>query len=410
MTLETFIGLNRDWHVKFYYPKFPYKDMSWESHEQKYEIECEDYLEKIKKLPVEIIPFDFEDIGVPNNISEVYKSDFLRWYLLSTAGGLWSDMDILYFKPMNSLEFNTPENANVDTGVCIGSYGHSIGFMLASRDNLYYRYIWQRTKPAWNPNNYQSIGSILSNRIFPTIDAIHRILPSLNPVNIPMNAVYAYNALDIFKIYKTKDMSKYEQNSIGLHWYAGHPFAGEFLKETQGGIKNVPTSVIGKTLTALTSTNLPKYIDSLAGPNSLVLDLGCGNKVLAQSLKSKVTTVDIWEKFSPDIVWNLNDIPLPFENDSFDVVLIIDVIEHLKKKKGLDLLEEAKRLCKKAVIVITPLWWTDNIENMMDEGSPYYQNPYERHQSLWERKDFKGFEEIDELSFIGNYFVGVWKK
>ena len=41
-----------------------------------------------------------EDFNLSNEISEVKKSDFLRWHILSTEEGLWSDMDILYLKSM----------------------------------------------------------------------------------------------------------------------------------------------------------------------------------------------------------------------------------------------------------------------------------------------------------------------
>lgn len=411
MTVKTFIGLNKDWSVVFYYPKYPQEHKSWVSYEQKYNFEGRDFFNDLLKLPLSSVAFDFSSIGINDEISEVYKSDFLRWYLLSTVGGLWSDMDILYFRPMNSLAFNAPENSHVDTGVCICKYGHSIGFMLASKNNLYYKYIWQRTKAAWNSVNYQSIGSVLSNHLFPSITSIQRVLPQLNPVNIPMEAVYAYDALHIYDIYKSEDMGKYTRNSIGLHWYAGHPLAGDFLRDTDGGIYNIPNNVLGRTLTALTKTSLPNFIDNLVGKDGgTVLDLGCGNKMLSRSISAKVKTVDIWDRFKPDLVWDLNNIPLPFESDSFDVVILVDVIEHLKKEKGLAVLEEAKRIANKAVFVLTPLWWTENIEEMMDESSSYYQNPYERHQSLWKKEDFNGWKEITELSFIGNYYVGVFEK
>jgi MoaA/NifB/PqqE/SkfB family radical SAM enzyme len=410
MTIWTFVGLNRDWQVKFYYPKYPQKNKSWVSHEQKYDFECEDYFQKLYELPIDIIPFDFESIGIRNDISEVYKSDFLRWYLLSTEGGLWSDMDILYFKPMDSLSFNFPDNSHYDTGVCICKYGHSIGFMLASKNNLYYKYVWQRAKAAWNSENYQSIGSTLSNSLFPTTETIQRILPQLNPISIPMDSVYAYDALRIGEIYKTSSMERYTKNSIGLHWYAGHPLAGEFLKQTKGGVIDIPNNVLGKTLTALTTTSLPNYINKLIDKTGAILDLGSGTKVLAKSLNCKVTTVDIWQKFNPDLVWDLNNLPLPLEDESFDMVLLIDVIEHLEKENGRALLKEAMRLTKKYILLLTPLWWTDNADNMMLEDSPYYGNPYERHQSLWKREDFEGWKEVQELSFIGNYFIGLWEK
>jgi len=409
MTIKTFCNLNRDWQVRFYYPQYPTTEKSWVSFEQKYTFDGDDYFDHVKRLPVQMIPFDFSTIGVDNTLSEVYKSDFLRWYLLSTVGGLWADMDILFFKPMNFLSFNTPENAHIDTGVCICRYGHSIGFMLASRDNLYYRYVWKRTKQAWNSTNYQSIGSILSNHLFPTVQAIQRVLPQLNAVNIPMDVVYAYDAARISDIYKSTNMERYTNDSIGLHWYAGHPLAGQYLQQTRGGVQAEADCVIGKTLTALTSISLPGYINRMTGAKLTVLDLGCGDKALAKLLNAKVTTVDLWERFKPDVVWDLSKVPLPFKDKSFDIILMIDVIEHLDKGAGVALLKEAKRIAKKTILLLTPLWWTDNVECMMNKDSSYYENPYERHKSLWAVEDFKGWKEVKDMSFIRNYYVGRWE-
>jgi len=410
MTVKSFCNLNRDWQVRFYYPKFPTTDKSWVSFEQKYEFDGDDYFDRLKSLPIQMIEYDFSSIGVDNSLSEVYKSDFLRWYLLSTVGGLWADMDILFFKPMSFLPFNTPENAHIDTGVCICNYGHSIGFMLASQDNLYYRYIWQRTKQAWNSTNYQSIGSILSNHLFPTVQSVHRVLPQLNAINIPMDVVYAYDAARISDIYKSQNLDRYTNNSIGLHWYAGHPLAGQYLQQTRGGLQAEADCVIGKTLRSLTSINLPSYINRMSGPKAKILDLGCGDKSLSKLLNCPVTTVDIWEKFNPDVVWDLNETPLPFEDNSYEVVLMIDVIEHLSKAKGERLLKEVKRIAKRTVLLLTPLWWTENVECMMDKNSPYYENPYERHKSLWAKEDFKGWTEVTDLNFIRNYYIGRFDK
>ena len=89
MTIESFRKMNRDWEIKFYYPKFPHKHKSWGSFEQKYEMDARDYfpvLLKRNQPNISFISLDFEELGVPNDISEVYKSDYLRWYLLSGRG------------------------------------------------------------------------------------------------------------------------------------------------------------------------------------------------------------------------------------------------------------------------------------------------------------------------------------
>lgn len=45
-----------------------------------------------------------------------------------------------------------------------------------------------------------------------------------------------------------------------------------------------------------------------------------------------VTTLDLDPTAKPDVVWDLNRLPLPFDNDVFDEVHAIDVLEHLGRQ------------------------------------------------------------------------------
>ena len=42
-----------------------------------------------------------------------------------------------------------------------------------------------------------------------------------------------------------------------------------------------------------------------------------------------LTTLDINEAHKPDVVWDLNIRPLPFDGDTFDTIRAFDVLEHL---------------------------------------------------------------------------------
>ena len=64
------------------------------------------------------------------------------------------------------------------------------------------------------------------------------------------------------------------------------------------------------------------------------LVLGCGNYrkkriYLDDDEYINPTFVDIDRNTNPDILWDLNKLPLPFENDEFDEIHAYDVLEHL---------------------------------------------------------------------------------
>jgi len=87
--------------------------------------------------------------------------------------------------------------------------------------------------------------------------------------------------------------------------------------------------------------------------NSSLLDIGCGQgKVASLFLKKncKVTGIDVSVKALAIAVktgintksWDLNDLPLPFDDESFEVITISDVLEHVIDPVAL--LKDARRL------------------------------------------------------------------
>lgn len=413
-TIITFMHQNPDWQVRFYYPKGECRNYNWNTFEQKYPFIGDDYYNKIKELPIKFQEIDFEPWGFKNNeIHGVLKSDILRLYLLSTVGGLWCDLDIFFFKPITALPFNNEENKDTDTVFCISPYGHSIGFLMASTNNLAYKTLWKEALKVKDFSNYQNFGSILYNRVFPTIESVKVKIPELNPANLPMDIVYAYNAMMIKEIYSISNINntKFTVNSIGIHWYAGHPLTGDYLNITAGGVQNYPQCIMSKIITDQIDSAIYSQVNMYCNPTWNLLNIGCGDKSNYSKLQYKtIVGVDSWEAFKPEFLWDLNNLPLPFSNNSFDSVLCLDVIEHLDKDAGLKLVQELKRITKRYIVVLTPLFWTENTESYNNPNSPYYQNPFDLHKSLWTLEDFPDWKPLYKPTTLENYFFGVWDK
>jgi hypothetical protein len=238
LTVHSFCKMNPDWEVVMYHPVEITKTNTWVSTEHEYNLECKDYTEELKKLPIITRMFDGRDIGIPNEYPEVFKSDFLRWHLLGQEGGVWFDMDILFNKPMTYLDLNIPENKDLDTIVSISKIFapatfHSIGFMASAPKNDYYRYVMSkaiRTKPDFT--NYQSNGVVLLNTEFPTLEHIHKKFPNLKVDSISHDTIYAYYPMQYIKdIFIPFATDRLKPHSLGIHWYAGHPSAGEFTNK-----------------------------------------------------------------------------------------------------------------------------------------------------------------------------------
>lgn len=229
LTIWSFIKQNPEWEVKLYQPVQICKNVTWNSPEQKCDFVGKCYYSELEDLPIRKYFVDFDQFKLGNNTPEVYKSDLFRWYLLSTEGGFWSDMDILYFKPMKSLVVKS----EVDTIVCVKEgFGHSIGFLLASKDNVYFKHVLEKALQCNNLNNYQSLGVSLINGNFPKVELIQNKFPKLNITNLEMDVCYQYyeSVKRIQDLYIEGKLN-FTKQSLGVHWYAGHPMAGAFVNK-----------------------------------------------------------------------------------------------------------------------------------------------------------------------------------
>jgi hypothetical protein len=240
MTVKSFIDYNPDWQVIFWYPKFPYAVITWPSSELNYQSNWQDYLPELLKLPIIKKEVDFKDFGLSNEISEVHKSDFLRYYFLSVYGGVYSDMDILYFRPITNLDVNKRVNRNKETFVCFSHYGHSNGFFMSAIGSRFFKAMLALTDKC-DFRKYQGMGPDLCNDYFPTLESIADISPVRN---IGMEAVYYYDGQHVHSIYTDKNLN-FPSSTIGLHWYAGSYLSGLFLRNTNGGLNNLPDNILG---------------------------------------------------------------------------------------------------------------------------------------------------------------------
>ena len=81
--------------------------------------------------------------------------------------------------------------------------------------------------------------------------------------------------------------------------------------------------------------------------NGSIIDLGGDHNSSYRKLwknSEKIVSLNISAQSKPDIVHNLEK-PLPIENESYDNVLLINVLEHIYNYKGL--LRESARIIKK---------------------------------------------------------------
>jgi SAM-dependent methyltransferase len=131
----------------------------------------------------------------------------------------------------------------------------------------------------------------------------------------------------------------------------------------------------------------------VAGNESL-LDIGCGYNPPLKQVTSRVKrsvgidafqpSIDKAKKANTHTEFILADVMTyleQIETGSYDVVMALDLIEHLEKERGYWLMEQMERIARRKVIIFTP--------NGFVPQRPYDNNPWQEHKSGWSWSEMK---------------------
>jgi ubiquinone/menaquinone biosynthesis C-methylase UbiE len=133
-----------------------------------------------------------------------------------------------------------------------------------------------------------------------------------------------------------------------------------------------------------------RHIDS---GSKTMLDVGCGKGEPAKFINRKgryfAVGLDAFEPYlrqcRKDRIHNAyvqGDVRhLPFADKSFDVVICLEVLEHLEREDGEKLLKELERVAKRQVILSTPV---GKYKQDVFDG-----NPHQEHKHIWNPAEMK---------------------
>ena len=149
---------------------------------------------------------------------------------------------------------------------------------------------------------------------------------------------------------------------------------------------------IRNTLVAVSSAHYYSLLQRELRNMTSVLDVGCGSSSPLSKVEKTFYSEGL-DIFSPDlkkikkakvhdtyVVGNVLDIDRIYKGKKFDAVIALDVIEHLPKEKGWELMKKMEKLARKKVIIVTPNGFVPQKAN---------DNPYQEHVSGWEVKEFQ---------------------
>lgn len=130
--------------------------------------------------------------------------------------------------------------------------------------------------------------------------------------------------------------------------------------------------------------------------------------------KVRVDGMEIWQDYVDGFTWlktiynniyvgDASVLILRKDLPDYDLIIAGDVLEHMPKSDALIVLNRAKEMASKAVIVSVPLGeeWLNN---------KVFNNPYEKHQASWSMEDLRGFEILKDWKVCNKKGVlAIWR-
>jgi len=245
MTLYSFRKLNPDWKIELHLCKpntIEYKPWNDSPIQDFFNFGGKDYFKEIEKLNITIKQWDIgnvEGTDWSSILCSSHKSNFFKWQKLSEEGGFYSDIDILYLKPMDQYYEKVKK---YNTIICYRNKYFSIGFLGSSINNNFYRDIFRNAFNNFHVEKYQTVGveniyswlkkiSNTSSEIdISRLDLwkiIEQYYPHIKAYNNEMELFYPWTFDRMEEVFHFKH-TQIPENCIGIHWYAGDSISQKF--------------------------------------------------------------------------------------------------------------------------------------------------------------------------------------
>ena len=236
ITVESFHKLNPDWNINIYMPTKRYDGNmrfnfipDYIGPDHFHTIRDKDY--------VNVTTINLDDYDIRQDLHDILRSDIFRYHILYQVGGVWSDFDVIWLKPMehfNNIEYhgNTP----IDEVSAVVSFingtggGHSIGILIHSKGDPYVESLIRLTKEVKPPFSHEVFGGVMLNINYPTLESI----PYKGVIGAKFETYYPFSIhppnATIKNLYNSNDMSCLNDNNIMcLHWYNGHFMSKDYV-------------------------------------------------------------------------------------------------------------------------------------------------------------------------------------
>lgn len=428
-TVTTFHDLNPDWEILVYVPA------ERSTSEQDYipDYTGEDYFSEVtEKDYVQVVQADFESLGVTIEIPDILRSDILRYHLLHEHGGLWSDFDVLWMKPVSALSEVVTVGARAENWgatVCFSNdtHGwHNIGILAAMPGHPLYAELFDACQKklqylkGGEKLDHQEFGVNILNRLYPTLADIQRKYPDV--AGISYDSFYPYGIQEMELLWEQNDLSRLKDHTLAVHWFNGHKLSKRFINNFPKPACSMREIILSQVIKApepgassdeAATAPMPKVwrhdrrdlmrvAELLVKTTEKVLDIGAGIRPMTYFKPKLHVMAEPYAEYVEMLQHEYGDNPnlLVIQSEAldfvrmlpdraFDSAFLLDVIEHLPKEDGLELIQELRRVTRTQIVVFTPLGFNEqDCETEGVDAWGLHGTAVQKHRSGWLPEDF----------------------
>jgi len=233
LTVDSFHKYNPDWKIIVYVPK------NINASNVKYVPDYlgDDYFHLVRnKEYVEIKTVDLADFNIDLNLHSILRSDIFRYKILYEYGGVWSDFDVIWLKPMTHLYsvdyVGDVKIDNMKGTVCMFNTTtghHNISVLIHAKECIFLKAIIDETSKIQKENKigHQDYGTDMLNNMFPTFESIKTVYNKI--IALKYETIFPYSINNMNALYKKNDLSYLNNNVLCVHWFNGHELSKEYV-------------------------------------------------------------------------------------------------------------------------------------------------------------------------------------
>ncbi len=235
-TIDSFHRLNPDWPIYVYRPIQDYVG----SDRYIPDFAGSDCFAMVENMEyVNIVNVDIRDYGISLDLHNILRSDILRYHLLYNYGGVWSDFDVIWLKPMdyfNNIEYigsATPDEiGSVVSMRHTTSHEHNISIMMSSIKNEFIKSLIDRTNELQNSakaRTHQVFGTEMLDGMYPKLSDVTMKFPDV--AGLKYETFFPYSIINMPALYEKNDLHYINNNVMCLHWFNGHILSKKYVNE-----------------------------------------------------------------------------------------------------------------------------------------------------------------------------------